>query len=119
MIRYIRYIILALLALVLLILALANRAPVSVRILPDDLALLFGVNFEIQVPLFLVVFAGGLVGVLVGFLWEWAREHKHRAAAAQGGRQVARLERELAVMKDSSGGPQDDVLAILNGKKAG
>jgi putative membrane protein len=107
MIRKFRYLILGLVALVLISLATANRAPVALRAFPDDLAVLFGMNYEIQVPLFLVVFAG-----------EWAREHKHRAAAASGTRQVKRLERELAVMKDSSSSADDDVLALLAPKKS-
>jgi putative membrane protein len=118
MIRYLRYLVLAVLAILLVSLAMANRAPVALRMLPEDLALLFGMNYEVQVPLFLVVFGGIALGLTLGFAWEWAREHKHRAAAASGNRQVARLERELAVMKDSSSSPRDEVLALLNAKKA-
>jgi putative membrane protein len=116
MIRYLRYLVLAVLAILLVSLAMANRAPVALRMLPEDLALLFGMNYEVQVPLFLVVFGGIALGLTLGFAWEWAREHKHRAAS--GNRQVARLERELAVMKDSSSSPRDEVLALLNAKKA-
>jgi putative membrane protein len=118
MIRKFRYLILGLVALVLISLATANRAPVALRAFPDDLAVLFGMNYEIQVPLFLVVFAGIALGLTLGFAWEWAREHKHRAAAASGTRQVKRLERELAVMKDSSSSADDDVLALLAPKKS-
>ena len=53
-------------------------------------------------------------GVLIGFVWEWFREHGHRVTASQKSREVTRLERELAVLKDSSSvPPQDDVLALL------
>lgn len=118
MIRYIRYLFLAALVLALVSLAMANRGAVALRALPDDLALLFGTNYEVQVPLFLVMFAGVAIGLVLGFAWEWAREHKHRAAAATGTRQVKRLERELAVMKDSTSTPKDEILALLDGKKA-
>lgn len=117
MLRYLRYLVLGLLALVLLVLAMANRTPVALRALPEDLAVLAGVNWGAEVPLFLVILASVALGLVLGFLWEWAREHKHRAAAAKGTRQVARLERELAVMKDTISTPQDEVLAILDGKK--
>ena len=115
MIRYLRLILLGLLALLLLTVALANRAPVEVRLLPGDLAALTGLTWAMQLPLFLVIFGGIVAGVLIGFVWEWFREHGHRATAAQKAREVVRLERELAVLKDStSTPPQDEVVALLD-----
>jgi uncharacterized integral membrane protein len=114
MIRYLRLIFVALLGLGLLTVALANRSPVEVRLLPGDLAALTGLTWAMEVPLFLIIFAAIVVGVLIGFVWEWFREHGHRATASQKAREVARLERELAVLKDASSvPPQDDVLALL------
>lgn len=112
--RYLRYLLLALAALALLTIALANRGTVQVRLLPEGLAALTGLSWAVQIPLFLVLFGGMALGVLVGFVWEWAREHKHRAAASRSTRAVARLERELAVMRDSTSTPQDEVLALLD-----
>jgi uncharacterized integral membrane protein len=115
MIRYLRLILLGLLGLFLLTVALANRAPVEVRLLPGDLAALTGLTWAMQLPLFLVIFAGIVAGVLIGFVWEWFREHGHRATASQKAREVARLERELAVLKDAASvPPQDEVLALLD-----
>ena len=115
MIRYLRLILLGLLALLLLTVALANRAPVEVRLLPGDLAALTRLTWAMQLPLFLVIFGGIVAGVVIGFVWEWFREHGHRATAAQKAREVVRLERELAVLKDStSTPPQDEVLALLD-----
>jgi lipopolysaccharide assembly protein A len=114
MIRYLRLMLLVLLGLTLLTVALANRALVSVRLLPEDLAALTGLTWAMELPLFLVIFAGIIAGVLIGFVWEWFREHGHRATASQKSREVARLERELAVLKDSTSvPPKDDVLALL------
>ena len=114
MIRYLRLVVVGLMGLMLLIVALANRAPVELRLLPGDLAALTGLTWSAELPLFLVIFGGIVAGVLIGFVWEWLREHSYRAAAATHAREVARLERELAVMKDASSvPPQDDVLALL------
>jgi len=55
---------------------------------------------------------------LIGFVWEWFREMKHRSTASRKTREVARLERELAVMKDSQSVPKDDILALLDKPKA-
>jgi uncharacterized integral membrane protein len=114
MIRYLRLIFIGLVGLFLLIVALANRAPVSVRLLPEDLAALTGLTWAMELPLFLVIFGGIIAGILIGFVWEWFREHGHRATASQKSREVARLERELAVLKDATSvPPKDDVLALL------
>lgn len=115
--RYVRYAVLVLLTLLLLAVALANRAPVQVSLLPESLAALFGVDWSIRMPLFAVLFGGAAAGLMIGFLWEWLREHKHRKAASVHSRQVTRLERELAVMRDSASLPeQDEVVALLNRK---
>lgn len=118
MFRTLRYALLALLAVALISFSIANRNVVALRLLPEDLALLAGGNLGVELPLFLVVFLGIAIGLILGFGWEWAREHKHRAAAASGSRTVARLERELAVMKDSVSTPKDEILALLDGKKS-
>lgn len=117
MIRYVRLLFVALLGLALLAVALANRAPVTLRLLPESLAQLTGLTFAIELPLFLVIFAGIVAGVMIGFVWEWVREMKHRSTASTKAREVSRLERELAVMRDSSTLPKDDVLALLDQPK--
>jgi putative membrane protein len=114
MIRYLRLLLLGLLGLGLLTVALANRAPVNVQLLPADLAALTGLTWAMELPLFVVIFGGIIAGVLIGFVWEWFREHGHRAAVGQKSREVARLERELAVLRDSTSvPPKDEVLALL------
>ena len=119
MIRYLRLLVVGLVGLALLIVALANRAPVEVRLLPGDLAALTGLTWAMQLPLFLVIFAGILAGVLIGFVWEWLRETRIRSTASARAREVARLERELAELRGANGqGPQDDVLALLEQPRA-
>ena len=114
MIRYLRLLMLGLLGLGLLTVALANRAPVTLQLLPVDLAALTGLTWAMELPLFVVIFGGIVVGVLIGCVWEWFREHGHRATASQKSREVARLERELAVLKDATSVPaKDEVLALL------
>ena len=118
MIRTLRYILLAVLAIFLLTVALANRAPVVLNALPPDMAAFTGLGISLQLPLYVVIFGAILLGVLIGFVWEWFREHKHRAAASVKSRQVTKLERELAVMRDTKTGPNDDVLALLDDRRA-
>ena len=118
MFRYLRYLVLVLIAVVLVTMSLANRDAVLIKLMPDDLAALIGVTYQIEIPLFLVMFGGIVAGVLIGFVWEWAREHKHRVVAKGATKQVSRLERELATMRDATTLPQDDILALLDKPKA-
>ncbi len=117
MTRVLRYLFLAVLTVALLIIASANRSLVTLRLLPDDFAALFAVGWQVEVPVFLVLFAGIIIGLLVGFTWEWLREHKHRRVASTKTREVGRLERELAAMKDQTSLLDDDVLALLEKPK--
>ncbi len=120
MLRWIRYVLIAVIALALVIVAMANRAPVTVQLLPADLAALAAFNWQVQVPLFLVIFTGVVAGILIGFVWEWLREGKHRSAAAQRAREVERLSREVEKAGAVPKAPADEVLALIDGpRKAG
>ena len=115
--RYLRYILLIVLTLALVTLAMANRALVTLSLLPDDLAALLGWQARIEVPLFLVLALGAVLGLALGFVWEWLREHQHRKVARVQTRAVSKLERELAAMKDQTSLPDDPVLALLEKPK--
>jgi len=118
MFRLLKLLVMGLLGLGLLVVALANREPVVVRLLPEDLAALTGLGWAPELPLFLVIFAGIIAGVLIGFVWEWLREAHYRTSASARAREVARLERELAGLRAAGpGGPQDEVLALLERPK--
>ncbi|SLN52365.1 hypothetical protein ROJ8625_02638 [Roseivivax jejudonensis] len=112
--RYIRYVFLAVLAAILVCVALANRAIVSLQLLPPDVAELLGVQYGIELPLFLVVFIGIVAGLLIGFVWEWLREYKHRAQAARKDAEARRLERELKRTRAERDKGKDEVLALLD-----
>ncbi len=117
MLRYLRLLFIAATGLALLVLALANRAAVPVRLLPEDMGGLLGIDHAWELPLFLVILASVALGVLIGFVWEWFREMRIRGAAKGAARRVSRLERELAVLRDEREEPKDEVLSILeNGR---
>lgn len=117
MLRYLRYGVLLLLALLALTVATANRGMVTLHALPQDLALFSGFAWQIDLPLFVVFFGGMALGLLVGFVWEWLREHRHRAEASSKAAEARRLQRELAAMRDAKGQVQDEVIALLESKK--
>lgn len=114
MMRYIRYGFLAVLGIVLVSVSLANRQMVQLQLMPDALSDLLGFNLAASLPLFLVVLGGIVAGLVIGFLWEWLREHKHRKDATVKKTEVKKLEREVKKLKKKQNEGQDDVLALLD-----
>lgn len=112
--RYIRYICIALFAIALVAIALANRNIVEIKLLPDEVAGLFAMAPRVELPLFLIIYGGILVGLLVGFVWEWMREHAQRAEAARTAREMRRMEREIKRLKGEKHAGKDEVLALLD-----
>jgi uncharacterized integral membrane protein len=111
---FLRYIFLGALGLILLVLALANRQMVTLSLLPDTFADFMGTG-AIEMPLFAVIFLAIGLGLLVGFVWEWLREYKHRAEASRQRAAKEKLEKQLT--RASGGTEEDEVLAILDGPR--
>ncbi|MCG7518642.1 lipopolysaccharide assembly protein LapA domain-containing protein [Ruegeria sp. Ofav3-42] len=112
--RYLRYAFLAVLGIVLVSISLANRQLVELKLMPDALAEMLGVNFATSLPLFVVVLGGVVAGLVIGFLWEWLREHKHRRDASAKTGEVRKLEREVKKLKKKQSEGKDEVLALLD-----
>ncbi len=112
--RYIRYAFLGALGVVLISVSLANRGMVDLKLMPDVLAEMIGFNLGITLPLFVVVLGGIAAGLVIGFVWEWLREYKHRREVGQKSRQVHSLEREVTRLKGEKHQGKDEVLAILD-----
>ena len=111
--KYIKYLFLAAIALALVLLALANRDPVTLTVLPHDLAEWVNWNVSITLPLFIVLLGGIVAGLLIGFVWEWFREHKQRAEAKANRKERDQLAREVQALKGDASRGRDEVLALL------
>ncbi|MBK0400471.1 DUF1049 domain-containing protein [Limibaculum sp. M0105] len=105
MLRLIKWAILATICVALVILGVANMAPVDLHLLPASIVktdlVLTGV------PLAAVILVAILVGVVLGELFEWLREHKHRRRASERSREVERLKGEIAALKRRHGVKDD------------
>ncbi len=115
--RYIRYAFLAALAVCLVTIAMANRAMVTLNLLPEELSGFLGFSWSVSVPLFVVIFLGIIGGVVIGFIWEWLREHKFRAAGNRTKKERDALIREVKKLKEPKAKPGDDILALLDDAK--
>jgi len=111
--RFIRFVFLAFVGLAFFILALANREPVTLRLLPEPPGADIAGLPAISLPLFMPIFGGVILGLLIGFFWEWIREHHHRARASAHQRTMTRMQEEIATLRQSTADP-DDVLALIN-----
>ena len=112
--RYLRYLCIAIFAVALVSVALANRAMVSLQVLPTEVSGLFAMNPSVELPLFAVILGSILMGLLVGFVWEWIREYGERASAAKTAREMRRLKRENEKLKSEKHEGKDEVLALLD-----
>ena len=110
--RTVKIILLALILVVIVVLALANRELVTLNLLPEGMARLLPVS--VQLPLFVVSLVSILVGMVLGYLLEWLREHKHRRRASVKAREAVKLSREVDHLRRATGKSEDDVLTLLN-----
>lgn len=118
---YLRYTLLAVAMILAVTVALANRAPVTLALWPDSVTAILGFGHAITLPLFVVVVGSVGLGLLMGFVWEWLRERGIRAEAARAKRELEALRvRETASAPPvRPGGPQDEILALVDGRRTG
>lgn len=111
--RYIRYGFWAVLAVCLVTVAFANRQVVELKAMPEFFSGLLGLAPTIEMPLFVVIFIGVGIGLLVGFVWEWLREHRLRSDANATRREAAELKAEVNRLKGEKHEGKDEILALL------
>jgi uncharacterized integral membrane protein len=109
--RTLKILLLCLILLVIVVLALANRGPVTLNLLPEGMDRVMPLSVE--VPLFVVSLVSIGVGMVIGYLLEWLREHKHRRRASAKSREAAQARREVERLRKETGRHEDDVLALL------
>lgn len=105
------------LAVGLVIVALANRDAVTIKLLPAPLANLLGLDPGTTVPLFLLMGGAVVFGLLLGFIWEWLREHSYRAEARRLRSEAETLRaQQEAAGKAALSAVRDDVRALVDAR---
>ncbi len=112
MLRSIKIIILFCLMIGIVVLALANRQMVEVRLLPEGLEHIYPLS--VHLPLYAISILSILVGLLIGYILEYLREHRYRKTAARSSRQVAKLEQEVSSLKKQNLSEEEQILEMLN-----
>jgi uncharacterized integral membrane protein len=90
--KFITAVVLIPLAVAIVMFAVANREAVTISFDPFNSA---SPAFSLKVPLFLLIFALVGLGVLVGGIAAWLRQHKWRVRARRAEADVSRLRAEL------------------------
>ena len=102
MVRFLKALVLLPVAVIVVLLALANRSPVQVSLDPFSQE---APEFAAEVPLYLVIFAAVLVGVLIGGVATWLAQAKHRRARRQYRREAQHLKVETERMRAQAASP--------------
>ncbi|MBE3639195.1 LapA family protein [Mangrovicoccus algicola] len=114
--RYLKIALAILVAIPLITIFYANGQIVELVILPQGLERFVGLNAimgPIRVPLWAVATGFLALGLILGFFWEWFREHKHRHEAAKGRQSKAELQAEVRKMKARENAGKDPVLVMV------
>ena len=113
--KTIRYLFWSIVGLCLLVVGLANSGAVTLRAMPTAVADFLGLSPDITLPLYAVIFLSVGAGLLIGFVWEWLREHRQRAQARAKARELESLRREVEQLRGAAAREKgDEVLALLD-----
>jgi uncharacterized integral membrane protein len=95
-IRFLKALILLPIAILVVLLAVANRGPVTLSLDPftQDVP-----EFAMQLPLFAVIFAAVMLGVVIGGVAAWLAQGKNRRAGRQSRREARQLRYETERLK--------------------
>src|SRR5215203_4045792 len=100
MTNFLKALILFPLAIVVVLLAVANRGPVTLSLDPFSRE---APEIAFMLPLFAVIFAAVMLGVVIGGMAAWLAQSKHRRAERRYKREARRLRTETARTRPSSG----------------
>jgi uncharacterized integral membrane protein len=81
-------------AVIAIMFAVPNREPVTLHFWPFD--------FQIELGLYLVAFAGLFLGLLLGWIGSWFAQRKWRKLARDRARRIEHLETEIIAMTDAA-----------------
>ena len=116
--RYIKIAFLFLVAVAAVLLAIANRGPVTLRLLPEGVTLpgmADALPTQVTLPIYVAMFVAVFVGLLVGLVLELLRERDHRRAERRYRKEAQRLEAERRRLMAKAGEEDDDILGLTRG----
>ncbi|MEL6576138.1 MAG: LapA family protein [Pseudomonadota bacterium] len=113
--RIIKIAVLLTICVVLVVVGVANMQFVPLRLIPEGMSIPeTGATSDplITLPLSVVILAAMLVGFVIGEIFEWMREGKHRRERDNRGREIQALRAENARLKAKLSDPKEDLPRI-------
>ncbi|MEM6676904.1 MAG: LapA family protein [Pseudomonadota bacterium] len=110
-VRIVKFTILFLICIALVVLGVANMEYVSLSLLPEGLRVP-GVPPLPDMPLTIIILAAMLLGFVIGEIFEWIRESKHRREVSDRGREIQALKAENARLRAKLADPKEDLPRI-------
>lgn len=110
MIRFLKALILLPVAILVILLAVANRAPVTLSFDPFSEV----PEFSATAPLFAVIFAAVMLGVVIGGTAAWLAQGKNRQARRRFRREASQLRHEAERLREKSDGGRAGVPALTS-----
>jgi uncharacterized integral membrane protein len=108
-IRFLKALILLPVAILVVLLAVANRAPVTLSLDPFSQD---APEFAMQVPLFAVIFAAVMVGVLIGGIASWMAQGRNRRERRRFRREARTLRYETERLRTQAPAPTTTLPAL-------
>ena len=99
MIRFLKALILLPIAIVVVLLAVANRVPVTLSLDPFSKD---APEFAVQLPLFAVIFAAVMVGIIIGGTASWLAQGRTRKARRRYRREADQLRHETERLRSQN-----------------
>lgn len=93
--RFISLLLILPISVVLVLLAVANRHPVTLVLDP------FAGAVSIEVPLFVLLFAAVIIGIVLGGATVWFKQGRYRKAARSAGREARRASAQVESLRAS------------------
>lgn len=109
-VRYLRWLVIALILVVIVVLGVANMQLVTLAALPEGVV--EPTPAIDGVPLSVVILVSMFLGFLIGEVFEWVRERKHRREVSNRGREIQQLRAENARLRSKLSDPSEDLPRI-------
>ena len=107
MVRFLKFLLAILFAILILAFALANHQDVNLSF--DPFSSRDNAAFSIDAPLFAVVIASAMLGVVAGAFATWLSQGRHRKAARRNRADADKLRAQVEALRSAIGGASPPV----------
>lgn len=112
--KYLKLLILTIVGIILIIFAISNNQIIEVRILPDNFGGFAGLKPIYSLPFFVILYPTLVLGLLLGFFFEYFRERKYRVKLKQANKDIKFLQSEKKKLKSRNSDGDSGILNLID-----